>query len=111
MYDFQEKKQIDSETKLLGHLKALGNSSYAVAKKLGSMKIRGGVNSTECPITMYLKRLRYQNVSVSTSSVDCETRSGVGIDLSLPKACLKFVVDFDNGLYPGLLKKNAFVLE
>lgn len=101
---YYEKKQVERQTKLLGHLKALGSSPTAVAKKLEGMGIKGTGGNYNCPLAVYLTRLRYQQVNVSSVGINCLTRAGVDITVNLPKAFDDFVSNFDNSVYPNLIK-------
>ena len=94
------------EQKLKQQLKLLGDSSKQIAKSLLDMGIKGIPESMDsCPIANYLKRLRYKDVSVDIDYIDLETRSKIPFSLNeLPKACAKFIADFDNEKYKNLIK-------
>ncbi len=75
----------------------------SIAKKLISLKIRGDISKIRsCPIAVYLRTYTGDNYSVTSDIITrdslffADTPANIGI----------FIRNFDNGLYPELIRKK-----
>jgi hypothetical protein len=88
-------------------LKALGDNSDAVAKKLTELGIRGYRGSARvCPIASYLLSIGYTHVIARPFVIIIGALYRDGwMKIATPNAIRNFIYDFDTGFHSQLVKE------
>jgi hypothetical protein len=87
---------------IVNDLDALGKTSEQVADFLKARGVKGTIgNVYSCPIANYLNSLNHKVAGVSWGSI----RFQYGGCIDTPPAVCQFIVDFDQGKYPELIKE------
>lgn len=91
-------------TSLAQHLEALGATSQEVAVKLTELDCKGRITRTTlCPVAVYLKRCGFPSAGVSQRTVLVDPDDAELISIRTPDPVARFIDDFDDGAYPGLI--------
>lgn len=92
---------------LAQHLEALGATSQEVAVKLTELDCKGRITRTTlCPVAVYLKRCGFPSAGVSQRTVlvdPADWDDAELISIRTPDPVARFIDDFDDGAYPGLI--------
>ena len=98
------KRYLDTMFAVSDALRDLGESSTAVACKLGRLGIKGmQQRCSECPLTMYLRARGFSEAKVHAYHVEIPISGMANASFRMPEAVMRFVESFDQGYFKDLI--------